>query len=189
MKKLVLILAVFCGPFSYGAGLPDIVQNLRVSFGPNDCGPSGPEVPVQYMPPPPAYDHGITEWTSLYRTDIHAENQDPTDGYGYFRTYDFYVQARFPMQGGAIWSSTTGLYHDRFPFELDPFEIADLVHTKRFTYYGTVAGIGQMPLVGTTVYFRCLGGQDYISQQFNGPVTFNSWSPASLVKLTYQDLL
>jgi hypothetical protein len=186
---LVTLLMLFSSWISNAQGLPDITQTLRVYFDANQCGPDGPEKPVQFQLPPTGYDQMDTDWISLYRVDIQANNLDNTDGYGYFRMYDFYVQARFPLIEGYNLTSTTEMYSDYFPYEVEPLSFETFSHTKRFPYHGIVSNLGSFHFVSNTIYIRCLGGSPTQGQGFNGQVSHQAWSPASLLKLTYKDLL
>lgn len=192
MKKLILLGLLF-SLNSFAIGLPDITQTLRVYFDANECDLNGPEKAVHFNPPPTGYDMLVTDWISLYRVDIQANNLDDVDGYGYFRMYDFYIQARMPVSGDSLGNfnltSTTEMYADYFPFEIEPLSYETFSHTKRFTYHGIVPTISTMTFLGDTIYFRCFGGSPTQGQGFTGQVSHQAWSPGSLLKLTYRDLL
>jgi len=194
MKLKLFFLGLLASNAAFAAGMPDIIQNYQINFGPNDCLFTSPPIERPWSPPPVGYDAGLTTWTTRYRMKMRVENLSSLDGTVVQRDTNPYVQARMPIyvpgSTEAGISSTVAPYHQLPNYaELLPFETKVITSSHSVPYQNGLSGMDQVTFTDDKIYFFC---RPPVSTIFESSIPFrerhqNYFSEATL-ELRWRDL-
>lgn len=148
------------------AQVPSQTNTYTVDIPAHYCN-TNQEVAVPFVLPDPAHETVETNWKSLVEITQQGFNYDPTEGLAYYRNQDFYTRARFPIQQGANWTSTSVAYHVRFPLVVQALSPFFGKKAQRFIYENTAFAGFNFP--DNYVYFSCGFIFPFQSQTFTGP--------------------